>query len=342
MATGHFSLENYNLLKSLLEVTKEIKLDYDELCKLEINNQKDTIKYQSYIEDLKEKIQKEEEIYNKISKSIDILYLFAEYLFPNGLREFEDEIEVLKLDKIDEIIKIRLSSQINSLIINYSFTEDEDYDELDEIEEVDPDEMIEFEEDIDFDKEFKEDAMMDVTIMKDISNTILTILNKYINNENYSFMRDKLIKFKYNYSYIYKSIEYSILENNFEINPILYWENLLVADLQKRDLKNTKMVLNKYIQDLTIRQLENFKYLINNNINEQIKKEHLVLFAIIFRTILLFVNKRTINNLQRTIDLEIILSGLNDPFTTQVINEIFNENINDKSLPNIISLKPRL
>ena len=342
MAIGHFSLENYNLLKSLLEVTKEIKLDYDELCKLEINNQKDTIKYQSYIEDLKEKIQKEEEIYNKISKSIDILYLFAEYLFPNGLREFEDEIEVLKLDKIDEIIKIRLSSQINSLIINYSFTEDEDYDELDEIEEVDPDEMIEFEEDIDFDKEFKEDAMMDVTIMKDISNTILTILNKYINNENYSFMRDKLIKFKYNYSYIYKSIEYSILENNFEINPILYWENLLVADLQKRDLKNTKMVLNKYIQDLTIRQLENFKYLINNNINEQIKKEHLVLFAIIFRTILLFVNKRTINNLQRTIDLEIILSGLNDPFTTQVINEIFNENINDKSLPNIISLKPRL
>lgn len=344
MKKHRFTSSDYDLLKTLLTVTKTIKLIYDDLYKLEINDKKDTDEYKSLMDALKYHIHREDELYQEIALSIERLYAFSEYLFPHGNGEFEDEVEMLKRDKIDEIIKVRLSSRLLDLINNYSFNDlDPSEEDLDDIENIDPELMADISrEDIDYDKEYQEDVALEASIVKDISNTILAILNKYLKNPKYSFMKDKLVKFKYNYSYIYKSIEYSILENNLEISQVLYWENPLLSDLQRRDRKHTLSVLNKYIEILFETQVDDLTYLMTEEITIETKKEQLTLTAIILRASMLFADSKTIVNLRKTIDLEILLSGVNDPLIEETINEIFVENIKDNKLPHVISLNPML
>lgn len=338
MRKHQFTSEDYDLLKMLLTVTKTIKLIYDDLCNLEINNKKDSDAYKELINALKYHIHREEELYQEISTSIERLYAFSDYLFPHGQAEFEDEVEMLKRDRLDEIIKIRLSARLNDLINNYNFEDDLE----EELEDIAPDEMAFIEEDIDYDEEYKKDVALEAAIVKDISNTILAILNKYLDNKEYSDIQDKLIKFKYNYSYIYKSIEYSILENNFEISQVLYWENPLVSDVQKRDRKDTLSVLRKYIEMLFEYQVDDLVNLLNEDLSEKTKEEQLILTIIILRAGMLFTDLNGIINLRKTIDLELLLSGVNDSLIENRINEMFIENINDRALPHVISLTPML
>lgn len=332
MRKYQFSTKDFELLKKLLKVTKNIKLVYNDLYNLEVNNKKNSDEYRELVKTLKYHIKKEEEYYSLISDKIESMYSYMDCLFPNGCNEFEEEIEFLKYDKESDILRMRLSNKINELINNYSF-EDDFYDSEEELNDNE-------EELIDYEKEYQKGVLIENTIKDDIYSSILVILNKYINNDKYSFVVNKLIKFKYNYSYMHKNAEKSMLDNNFEINNDLYIKSILIIEMQGKNINDTYDVLTDYIKDIYEMQLRDLVYLIKDENNIDIKNEQVVLTTMLLRSLCLFMTKREVNNFKSTINLELLLSMLDNTNVIDIIEEMLSERDKDMEIPKVLSLRP--
>lgn len=332
MREYQFSTKDFELLKKLLKVTKNIKLVYNDLYNLEVNNKKNSDEYRELVKTLKYHIKKEEEYYSLISDKIESMYSYMDCLFPNGCNEFEEEIEFLKYDKESDILRMRLSNKINELINNYSF-EDDFYDSEEEVYENE-------EELIDYEKEYQKGVLIENIIKDDIYSSILVILNKYINNDKYSFVVNKLIKFKYNYSYMHKNAEKSMLDNNFEINNDLYIKSILITEMQGKNINDTYDVLTDYIKDIYEMQLRDLVYLIKDENNIDIKNEQVVLTTMLLRSLCLFMTKREVNNFKSTINLELLLSMLDNTKVIDIIEEMLSERDKDMEIPKVLSLRP--
>lgn len=332
MREYQFSTKDFELLKKLLKVTKNIKLVYNDLYNLEVNNKKNSDEYRELVKTLKYHIKKEEEYYSLISDKIESMYSYMDCLFPNGCNEFEEEIEFLKYDKESDILRMRLSNKINELINNYSF-EDDFYDSEEEVYENE-------EELIDYEKEYQKGVLIENTIKDDIYSSILVILNKYINNDKYSFVVNKLIEFKYNYSYMHKNAEKSMLDNNFEINNDLYIKSILITEMQGKNINDTYDVLTDYIKDIYEMQLRDLVYLIKDENNIDIKNEQVVLTTMLLRSLCLFMTKREVNNFKSTINLELLLSMLDNTKVIDIIEEMISERDKDMEIPKVLSLRP--
>lgn len=332
MREYQFSTKDFELLKKLLKVTKNIKLVYNDLYNLEVNNKKNSDEYRELVKTLKYHIKKEEEYYSLISDKIESMYSYMDCLFPNGCNEFEEEIEFLKYDKESDILRMRLSNKINELINNYSF-EDDFYDSEEEVYENE-------EELIDYEKEYQKGVLIENIIKDDIYSSILVILNKYINNDKYSFVVNKLIKFKYNYSYMHKNAEKSMLDNNFEINNDLYIKSILITEMQGKNINDTYDVLTDYIKDIYEMQLRDLVYLIRDENNIDIKNEQVVLTTMLLRSLCLFMTKREVNNFKSTINLELLLSMLDNTKVIHIIEEMISERDKDMEIPKVLSLRP--
>lgn len=332
MKEHQFSTKDFELLKKLLKVTKNIKLIYNDLYNLEVNNKKNSEEYRELVKTLKYHIKKEEEYYALISNKIESMYSYMDCLFPNGYNEFEEEIEFLKYDKESDILRMRLSNKIIELINNYSF-EDDFYDIEEELNGAG-------EELIDYEKEYQKDVLIENTIKDDIYSSILVMLNKYINNDKYSFAFNKLIKFKYNYSYMHKNVEKSMLDNNFEIDNDLYIKSILITEMQGKNINDTYDVLTDYIKDIYEMQLRDLVYLIRDENNVDIKNEQVVLTTMLLRALCLFMTKREVNNFKSTVNIELLLSMLDNTKVIDIIEEMISERDKDMEMPKVLSLRP--
>lgn len=316
--------KDYQILKELLKINKKIKSIYDNLYKLEICHSKDNEEYKEVIKSLKQEIIKENKIYELIGKDIERLYAYANYIFPNGICELDEEIEVLKNDNSSELIKLRVAKRINDLINEFVFEDFEDeYDSLNCDDEMDCEE------------EFRKDCLIQKTIEEDIVNTILVILNKYINNPNCSIVKDKLIKFKYNVAYTNKIIEYYILNNNFIINDNLYLKSIFISDIERKDKEDTLATFYDYVNNLCHFEIDELIRLLNIN-----DKSNIILTLIIIRSCLVYIHNKKVDNTKKILELEILLSSIDNELIINLINDMFVENNKDKEIPQILSLRP--
>ena len=212
-------LEN---IKTLLAVTSSINETYAKLKELEIKGEKESQEYQSLVEGLKSSLALEKSIYDRFPNNLDIL----------------GTIERTISDKKESLINFNLQEKIDAIVNNHNLIKTRIHLNL-------FNKMLAIK-DADFvinvnDKEVLKNQtsrsilIINNTVIKDFVNTILTILNLYLNNPKYHMINDLLLNFKYSLSFLYKDVEDDFLENDFNINNELYWESNAIADYYKLD-----------------------------------------------------------------------------------------------------------
>lgn len=327
MEIYEFVSSDYELLKKLLKITKKIKLKYNELYNLELSSKKDSEEYNKLLKSLKYYIQMEDKLYEIIGTDINRLFLFYDYLCPNGDNDYEEEIEILKNSDENNIFKERIACKILELILGYSF--DEEKDEID----------LEDDEKEQYDQEYKEYALIELSVQEDISNSILVMIEKYAKNEKYDFALDMLIKFKYNFLFMYKNIENTALKNNLDINIDLYLKSIFLTDIYRKNKEDTLITLNDYIDDLCKMEMQELMRLIREVKDENYRRKELVLTALLLRTSIMFMDSIKVNNIKNTLELESLLNMYDNAIVNEILTDIYIENNKDKEIPKILSLK---
>jgi len=167
----------------------------------------------------------------------------------------------------------------------------------------------------------------------------LVILSEYLLNPAYKNIQSLLVKFKYQLSFLFKRIELSFLNNNFEINPTLYWGANIVIDEHNSDQSDLELSKESYAEDLLYEQAENFRELVNADINDLLVYGKAIICQIIIRSGLLFVKDKTIRDYINYIMTEIHSFQDNSGKLDEIIRNSINKFDLDKLLPNILRLK---
>ena len=337
--------EDYENLKHLFLIEFTIYNIYNKLTSLESENKKNTEEYNKYVNSLTYHMSLEDDFYKKYSdkpvKISEILF----YLIGNEKNDFVFNLSSIMSDKIENLIRIRIVNRLEKIITFEEYLEDEELTEDDyaclnmidaEIIENLDSEITEAEE---VERKYFIETSIDYEIEKDILNTILRILNEYINDYRYQSIKDKLIKYKYLLSLTFKNIENDFIENNFEISESLYWTSKLKADGFGTDTTYFYESKHDYVEDIFVEFGNMLLDLFENCQENDINSYDLIISQIVIRAISIFSDKYTLQTyydyLKETIkDRNILNSGF-----INLLDATFESYKIDRELPSIISLR---
>ena len=328
------------ILKDLVNVTEEIVDIYDKLYYLEINGMKNSDKYNDIIEKLKLALIEEDNIYEDIEGEFDLASKILNNLVTDYL-QFEDYIYLVFNYQKDKAIISRMSYRLEDIIcrtplINEENISDEELteEELEELEQLD----INYEDN--YDEEYMSLSEIEVSVENDIVNTILTILNKYINDSKYENIHYELVRYKYLLSLIFTDIEEDLINNNFEINNMLFWKCFAVNTINNEPNETVRTIISDYVNDIMQEQLA----LITDYVEEaEIDYVYykLIISQIIIRACMMFAEKEVRNNIICLAKDDTMELTNPNKQVIDIINNSFNQINLDRELPYKIVLKPK-
>ena len=211
------------MIKDLVRLYSEINIIYIELHKLDISGSKDSDKFRKLIELLKRDIELEKKIFNKF----------------NSIDEFD-------YDKLYQMLGKCTDRPFNIRAEDYVTNNDFDillYDDLDK--EV----YVEIVKDIKYSKLYS-------ACSKNMFLIYLSFLQEYADSSRFSYLRDKILNYKYYNSFINHDIESILIESNFNINSVNYINLDFMIDILK--LEDSNQIILDYCKDTiktTIEQL---------------------------------------------------------------------------------------
>ena len=322
-------LEN---IRTLLVITSSINETYAKLKELEIKGEKESKEYQSLIESLKSSLELEKSIYDRFPKDLDIL----------------SNIDYTISSKEEFWINFNLQDNINAILNNYSLIKlrihlnlfdrmlaikDADFiistNKKDVLENQTPRNIL----------------IINATVIRDFVNTLLIILNSYLNDSKYNTIKDLLLNFKYGLSFLYEDIEKDFLENDFNINKDLYWESNAIADYYRLDREKLNAIKRGTVFNIFKEKTDN---IIEIAINENSSKQDIftyIISEILIRASLLLFGDKTVDYLKgKKLQLPSNMSH-NEELIEQIkvaqnrIDSIFEIYAKDKELLNVISLR---
>ena len=322
-------LEN---IKTLLAVTASINETYVKLKELEINNLKDDKEYQSLLTSLKSSLELEKSIYDRFPKDLDILS-DIDYAISNK-KEFwinfnlQDNLNAILNNH--NLIKIRIHLNLFNRMLAIK--------DADFIINVNKEDVLE-------NQSSRSILIINTSIIRDFINTLLIILNSYLNKSKYNIINDLLLNFKYGLSFLYEDIEKDFLENDFNINNELYWESSAIADYYNLDREKLNAIQRGTVFNIFKEKIDD---IINIVIDEKSSKQEIFTYTIseiITRASLLLFGDKTVEYLNKQ---KLQLSS-NTPHNEEWLKKLRNaqnrvDNIflmyeKDKELLNIISLR---
>lgn len=340
--------EEYLFIQKLLEITKTILEDYDRLHHLEVNGRKNTSDYDVALETLKFNLHLEENLYKKLEENMELVYKIQVYITPDYVPGLADELEIIKYESRNELVKLRINNRLCNIIDNEVVSEDnflgsydDTYDEFeddldDEIDEDIPKNMD------DAVKKMEDYRDLDISIEKDFINSILFILNSYINNPRYSEYRDRLLRLKYNISFIYRSPEDYLVENYMDINDKLYIESKLTLDIQQRDSEELFKRIDGFKDDIIFSQNNDLFRLLTEEVEEDDKEFYIIVIKIFLRVCFMFGSVKEIKQFQKSTNYDFECAEIKTPLVDEIANELINHLPGDVESLNIIHLAPYL
>lgn len=257
-------MKNYNLTNfdydqiiNLMKLTMSINELYTKLYKLEINNKKDTEEYKKEVELLKILLDEETKTYKEYNLTQAKSMEWIGYLIS------KKSSNIIKTD-IETIMNQDYNSRIVNRIINKLYSNIE-VSRIDNIifssikEEIKNDEL-------DIPDEFITNSITSsLKIRKsfecDIFNLYLSFLSEKIKDGNFKSIKNQLIDSKYNFSFINKNIEDSMISKNFELDNTFYIGSKMTAELYRitpelytflKDTYGLQMLLDQIIELLKI------------------------------------------------------------------------------------------
>ena len=326
------------MIKRLIVITKTISKIYYDLIDLESQGEKNTTKFLLLKEELETALEIEKELYEKIKsveKAINILDYFSKFDL-----SFEKLLGLIFDNSDEEMVKARITSKLDYFVkVNKFEDEKENFEDFDVDEEKDDDEEYIPEE------EFTKLARMQMAIENDIINTILKLLNEYLNDSNYNNILYVLVEFKYLLCFAFPEIEEKKVANNFEIDDKLIITNKFVADILGISVGELQEQKDDYCMDI-LESSRNTLISFLDKKQEEIPDIHdtdyfidATIAEIFIRTCLLFANEDILKNFIQQIENDIEeISEKNEGIVPIIHRAIRNYN-QDREKPMLLSLR---
>ena len=282
--------EDFELIRSLLNVTKSISKIYDVLYELEINGEKDSAKYTKYLEYLNIALEVENKYYNNMSVEQCLrVYKFIESDFMPKKYEDNNESIIFGVNTIGNAR--RIITTLDNIIDNNNYfnfiDEEKELDEFDDEEfelfedffQSPPQIVIEImdcndkekiqdildmiinqqfdylmDSNIDIDsKDFEKaeyDGFVQLFYINQILNNYLIYIKNLEQDDKLKKYKNKFIKTKYDISFTNKIIESKLKENNFDVNENDF--NAGLCDIEILGLKED--IYNQVFNEHMLRQ----------------------------------------------------------------------------------------
>ena len=352
---NNLSNDNLKKLNILIIISNTIMQIYLQLSKLEYKENKNNPEYYNLVNILKSFLEVEEKIYQKIDKKIEIIDEMIYNLLIYKDNNLAINLEYLKNNDHENLIKARIANRLDQIIIDNNlyyddfepeitideFINEEDEENLyseygefdfDEDKDVEEDEeIIENESTLNY-KNFLQNA-----VMKDVINTIMWLLNEYINAEEYKDIKNYLLNFKYLISFTYENIDKDLIDNNFEIYKELYLSAEFFQDLNG-EMFDLNFIKNEQSLDLLDNHGEDLIELYYKEIDEwQYVKA--IMNSIITRAGLIFADSEITKDYKNFILNEIFdYEGKNER-ADKIIYKTLGSIEKDKEIPSIVRFK---
>lgn len=290
-------------LKMLLNITSSIHNNFIKLLDLERTGQKDSEEYKLLIYSTYSYKNLEDSIFERLYTK-DNKQALLTLLLKGEDNTLPNQISTAINNCSDFLIKRRLAIKIESKDKNTNFKEYEN------------------------------------VLKKDFINTLLTILNQYLNDPKYKYIINILLQLKYNLAYLYDFVEEDLLKNNFNINPNLYWSSQFHAELKHINQNFIKMASLRMCTKIIDFSFEELLKLNSYSLREVNTYAQAVIFQIILRASLIFVSEDIVDSLKDSVNKQIFANTMmkSDCAAENLILDVINMNKQDRELPNIINL----
>ena len=292
-----------DVVKELVMVYCEINMIYIELHELELNDKKNSDRYYYLINLLRKDLYKEKEIFNLISMDYEFNY---------------DELYSLLEKCTDKPFNIRAEDYVTNEDINIKDMDEEFFGEIIE--------------DIKYSKLYSACSMNMYLIY-------LSLLQEYADSSSFSYLRDKILNYKYYNSFINHDIESILIDSNFNIDRVNYINLDFIIDILGLDNGN-KIVLD-YCNDTIKTTVCQIMSINDDDYNDDNVLVSLINNQSMLRASLLLLNDRDYNKIKNNIfnEYEGLCTNYNK-ISALIIKSIFDDRIKDMVRVKKISLKP--
>lgn len=337
MENSELTEKELNTLRKIVVITRSIVNNYYNLIKLENDGNKDTSEYSDIVSELAINFEMEDELYSKFTdlKTIsDLLY----YVNGNEEVEFENFIFSIMGVEPDRLIKERIAYKLKYML---------------DILEMDEDKTEEFEdlsdEDIkraqNLEKEILIKNQIQLAIEYDYVNTMLHLLEEYINNPFFKSVKYELIEYKYLLIYITSDLEKELVKRNYVISDELNFAHNFVSNI----FGFSKEYIRDQEDDYSIDLLEEGRELLLSLLDSKIEviidiqdSDYLIdaaIFSTIIRTSLIFSSKGTVINFIDAFKEDVQRIESKNETVVPIIEDIIAKYETDREIPNILTLK---
>ena len=271
MDVYNFNFDDFKILESLLQITTKISNAYDELCKLEINNQKDSKEYQELLEKLNKLIEKENGEYQKKQFSHEDCIKYLKLLESKTSIPAMDTRVTISLKHYDNrVIRRIINNLLNILDQNKGFHQmvvnNQATNELKNIiGNITEEDLL---------KGVENSAKIQSAIDNDIHSMFLSILEESISYKSNIDYRNELIQAKYCVLFTHKKMESMFIGNNFNIPNTVYTSSKIINQL----LKEPEMAYH-LIKHMKLISMAKFDINALLNINDTEYNNHNVFFS---------------------------------------------------------------
>jgi len=318
-------MENFNLTKSdheditsLMNISYSLLDNFIKLRDLEINGGYDSEEYKSTIECLKSTLSLEESFYNRFGNHpLKLQAILNEFVTPDKAWDINKDVQIANSNNREELVKRRIILRL--------------VDKMCRIKRKIPS----------LDGQIFNNAMeISLTVKKDVINSILCILNLYLQDFKFQTINGNLENMKYNFAFLYQFVEEDFLANNFAINPELYWVANFMANLKRTPIQAVDAYRKSYASELLERVLQDALNHDRYSLRNKDDYANAIISQILIRAGLLFSGEEVVNELankfQQFMGINQMMNG--DNSAEKLVMEAINLHSSDRSLPKIVTL----
>ena len=317
-------MENFNLTKNdqeditaLMNISYSLLDNFIKLRDLEINGGYGSDEYKSIIECLKSTLSLEESFYNRFGNHpLKLQAILNKFVSSKEAWDINKDVQIANANNKEELVKRRIVLRL--------------VDKMCRIKRKIPS----------LDGQIFNNAMeISLTVKKDIINSILCILNLYLQDFKFQTINGNLENMKYNFAFLYQFVEEDFLANNFAINPELYWVANFMANIKRTPIQAVEAYRKSYASELLERALQDALNHDRYSLRNKDDYANAIVSQILIRAGLLFCSedivKELTNKFQRYMSVNQMMNG--DNSGEKFVMEALNLHSSDRSLPKIVT-----
>lgn len=318
-------MENFNLTKNdqeditaLMNISYSLLDNFIKLRDLEINGGYGSDEYKSIIECLKSTLSLEESFYNRFGNHpLKLQAILNKFVSSKEAWDINKDVQIANSNNKEELVKRRIILRL--------------VDKMCRIKRKIPS----------LDGQIFNNAMeISLTVKKDIINSILCILNLYLQDFKFQTINGNLENMKYNFAFLYQFVEEDFLANNFAINPELYWVANFMANIKRTPIQAVEAYRKSYASELLERVLQDALNHDRYSLRNKDDYANAIISQILIRAGLLFSGEEVVNELakkfQQFMGINQMMNG--DNSAEKLVMEAINLHPSDRSLPKIVTL----